>query len=81
MDSSQRMAQSQRDQQTADYKPEQRKSPESNSQKQYSQPKVRDGCARMPVLLLERPSGFVMGRVMACAEVLARYMAGSRLID
>ena len=44
MDSSQRMAQSQRDQQTADYKPEQRKSPESNSQKQYSQPKVGDGC-------------------------------------
>eukprot|EP00891_Asterochloris_glomerata_P003150 jgi/Astpho2/3150/Aster-03429 len=39
MDSSQKMAQSQRDQQTADYKPEQRKSPDPNSQR-YSQPKT-----------------------------------------
>ena len=35
----------------------------------------------MPVLLLRRPCSFVMGRVVACAEMLARYIAGSRLID
>ena len=79
MDSSQKMAQSQRDQQTADYKPEQRKSPDPNSQR-YSQPKVGDDCAQKSVLLPKRVCSSVMGWNMACAEVLGRSFAGSRLM-